>query len=96
MLWEASEKFFLFMLTLQIQTYENEVVISQTIVQSKENIWININESIIELWPSIEIIFEREELLLKWKEAVVEVREDLDQQPGDATKIIKVLNSKTK
>jgi len=53
------------MLTLQIQTYENEVVIAQTIFQSKENIWLNINESIIELWPSIEIIFEREELLLK-------------------------------
>lgn len=83
-------------MTQQIETYENEAVISQIIGEAKENIWLNINESIIELWPSIEIIFEQKELLHKSKVVVAEAKEDLIHKPGHATKIIKVLNSKKK
>jgi len=49
-----------------------------------------------ELWPSIEIIFEQEDLLQWSQEAVAEIKEDLNHKLGDATRIIKVLNSNRK
>lgn len=48
------------------------------------------------LWPSIEIIFEQEDLLQRPQEEGAKIKKDGDHKPRDATRIIKVLNSKTK
>lgn len=42
----------------QIEAYESESIMDQTISQEKESTWIDINESMNEFGPSIEIIFE--------------------------------------
>ena len=67
---------------------------AQTLAQAKENIWININKSMIEIWPSIQIIFELNELIQKSREAIEQIREKLEEKPTEATNIIKFLNSK--
>lgn len=42
------------------------------------------------------MIFEQGQLVHKAKVAITEIKEELDHKPGEATRIIKVLNSKTK
>lgn len=69
---------------------------AQTIAQGKENIWREINETMTEIWPSIEIIFEQEELVQRSKEVIGEVKENLGQKLGEASTLIRILNSMTK
>lgn len=42
---------------------KNDSLIAETLSQAKEKIWVDINASLTKLWPSIEIIFEQEDLL---------------------------------
>ena len=80
----------------QLDRYENELVIAQTLSEAKEKIWIDINSTMTELQTSIQIIFEQEELVERSKAIITGIIEDLEHIPGEANKIIKVLNSKTK
>lgn len=50
-------------LTQRIEQLENESAMVQTTAQKKENIWVEVNKTMTEIWPSKEIIFEHEELL---------------------------------
>ena len=70
---------------------------AQTLSQAKENIWTNINATIIDIWPVIQIIFEQEELIQILKKTLIEhVWEILGDKSTEATTLIKLLNSKTK
>ena len=82
--------------TQRIEQLENESVMAQTLAQANENIWVKINEAITEIWPSIEIFFQQEELVQISKEILEKVKDSLGQIPGEANTLIKVLNSKTK
>jgi len=82
-------------LAQRIYFLESESVMAQNLAQAKENIWVDINQAITEIWPSIQIIFEQGELMQRSK-TVIEVREMLGDKPSEATTLIKVLNSKTK
>jgi hypothetical protein len=44
-------------LSQQLQQLQKETVMEKTLAQSKENIWMDIKESMSEIWPSIQIIF---------------------------------------
>lgn len=68
----------------------------QTIVQAKENIWVEINEDMTEILPSIEIISEQEDLVKRSKEVIEGIKESLGQNPREATALIRILNSNTK
>lgn len=37
---------------------ENDISMGNTLAQGKENIWKQINEDIIDIWTSLQIIFE--------------------------------------
>lgn len=50
-------------LTQRIEYLENKSIMADTMAQAKENIWLEINEAITKIWPSIEIIFEQNELV---------------------------------
>lgn len=69
---------------------------AQTLAQAKEKIWAYISQAITEVWPSIHIISEQEELINKCQVAIDEVKQLLKDKPSEATNIIKVLNSKTR
>jgi chromosome segregation ATPase len=45
-------------LSQQLQQLQKEIVMAKTLAQAKENIWVDINKSMSEIWPSIQIIFE--------------------------------------
>lgn len=78
-------------LAKKVEELENELLMSQTLAQSKENIWADISQATIEVWPPIKIISEQEELITKFQTAIQEVRVVLKQKPNEATYIIKVL-----
>jgi hypothetical protein len=44
-------------LSQQLQQLGKETSMENTLAQAKENIWIDINKSMSEIWPSIQIIF---------------------------------------
>ena len=67
-----------------------------TLAQAKENIWIDINKSMTEIWPSIQIIFEQHELIQKSRGAIEIIKEELGEKPTEATDLIRFLNSKKK
>jgi len=83
-------------LTQRIEFLENQSVIGDTITQAKESIWMEINEAITDIWPSIEIIFEQDELVQRAKEVIADVKKEFGLKPGKANTLIRVLNTKTK
>jgi hypothetical protein len=50
-------------LSQQLQQLDKETSMEKTLAQAKENIWVDINKSMSEIWPSIQIIFEQHELV---------------------------------
>lgn len=75
---------------------EKDASIGQTLAQAKETIWIDILDSMNEIFPCIQIIFEQKELIQKATETIVQVREKIGDMPTDASNIIKSMNSKNK
>ena len=68
----------------------------KTLFEAKENIWMDINKSMAEIWPFIQIVFEQHELVQKVREAIEKIREEMGERPTEATKLIRFLNSKNK
>ena len=64
--------------------------------QVKEIIWADIMESLNEIWPSIQIIFEQKELIQKANEFIATIKSYLGYMPVIANTIIKFLNSKNR
>jgi hypothetical protein len=56
------------------QQLQKETVMAKTIAQAKENIWVDIIKSMVEIWPSIQIIFEQHELVQKVREAIGKIK----------------------
>ena len=69
---------------------------AQTLAQAKESIWVDISQAITEVWPSIQIIFEQEELKNRCQVAIDELKKLLKDKSSEATDMIRVLNSKTR
>lgn len=83
-------------LTQRMQQIDKEFAMGNTLAQVKENIWKRINEAMIEIWPSIQIIFDQKELIEKYSEAIEQIKEHLGDKPSEATQLIKFLNSKNR
>jgi hypothetical protein len=58
---------------LQGQQIHKEIVMEKTLAQAKENIWIDI-KSMLEIWPSIQIIFKQHELVQKDRESIENIK----------------------
>jgi hypothetical protein len=71
-------------------------VADKTLVEAKENIWMDISKSINEIWPMVQIMFKQNELVQRSKQAIEKIRAELGEMPTKATEIIKFLNSKTR
>jgi hypothetical protein len=57
---------------------------------------VDINKSLVEICPSIQIIFEQHELVQKVREAIGKIKEELGERPIEASELIRFLNSKYK
>jgi hypothetical protein len=71
-------------------------VAGKTLVEAKENIWMDISKSINDIWPMVQIMFEYNELVQRSKQIVEKIRGELGDMPSEAAEIIKFLNSKTR
>ena len=61
----------------KLHKVERDTSIGQTLAQAKETIWLNILDSMNEIWPSIQIIFEQKRLIKKATKTIVQGREKL-------------------
>ena len=69
---------------------------AKTLSEAKENIWMDICQSMTEICPLIQIMFEQHDLVQRAKHAIDRIKGDLGEIPTEANEIIKFLNSKSK
>ena len=63
---------------------------------SQATLWANIIESVNDIWPSIQVIYEQTDLIKDAGEAIQKIKEELGKKLEEANEIIKFLNSKNK
>jgi hypothetical protein len=69
---------------------------AKTLSEAKENIWMDIYQSVTEIWPLIQIMFEQHELVQRARQAIDKIKGELGEMPTEANEIIRFLNSKSK
>jgi hypothetical protein len=80
----------------ELQQLQKQTVAGRTLSEAKKNIWMDISKSINEIWPMVQIMFEKNELVQSSRQAIEKIRGELGEMPTEATEIIKFLNSKTR
>jgi hypothetical protein len=79
----------------EIQQLQKQKVAGTTLAKAKENICTDIEKSINEIWPMVQIMFEQHDMVLKSRQAIDRIRAKLGEMPSVANEIIQFLNSKT-
>jgi ribosomal protein S3AE len=79
-----------------LQPLQKKTVAGKTLAKVKESVWMDITKSMNEIWPMIQIMFEKNELVQRGQQAIEKIRAELGEMPIEAAEIIKFLNSKTK
>jgi hypothetical protein len=80
----------------ELQQLQKETVMARTLSEAKENIWMDICQSMREICPLIQIMFEQLELVYRARQAIDRIKGELGEMPTEANEIIKFLNSKSK
>jgi len=80
----------------RIQILEKELTLKEPLGQDKEQLWANIIDSINDILPSIQVIFEQNDLVKEAIESIQKVKAELGDMLEEATRIIHFLNSKSK
>jgi len=80
----------------RIHQLEKELSLKEPLAQAKQHLWANIINSVNDISPSIQVIFEQNDLVKEASEAIQMVKADLGEKPEEASKIIKFINSKNK
>ena len=62
----------------------------------KQILWANIIDSINDVWPSIQVIFEQTELVKVATEEIHKTMEELGDNPEEANQLITLLNSRNR
>jgi len=81
-------------MTERIKTLEKELTLNETLGQAKEQLWANIIDSVNDIWPSIQVIFEQIGLIKQDTKDIHKVKEELGDMPQEAARIIHFFNSK--
>ena len=68
----------------------------EPLIQAKEEIWANIIDYVNDIWPSIQVIFEKNDLVKEATQAIQRVKAEIRDLPEEASRIILFLNSKNK
>jgi len=78
-------------LTERIQKLEKELTLKEPLSQAKKQIWANIINSVNDIFPSIQVIFEQNDLVKEAGEAIQRVRAKLGNKPEEASRIETIL-----
>jgi DNA gyrase/topoisomerase IV subunit A len=64
-----------------LQQLQKKTVAGKTLAEVKENVWTDITKSINEIWPMIQIMFEKNDLVHRRKQAIEKIRVELGEMP---------------
>jgi len=78
----------------RIKVIEKDLTLEKPLGQAKELLWENIIDSVNDIWPSIQVIFEQTKLIKIATEAIQRIKEELGDMLEDANKLIHFLNNK--
>jgi len=70
--------------------------VKEPLAQVKKLLCANIIDSVNDIWPSIHVIFEQNDLVKEASEAIQRVRAELGNMPEEPSRIIQFPNSKNK
>jgi hypothetical protein len=56
-------------------------VAGKTLAEVKESVWTDITNSMNEIWPMIQIIFEQNELVQRSKQTIENIKVELGEMP---------------
>lgn len=79
-----------------MKSLEKDLTFDKHLTDTKNIIWTNITQSINDVWPSIQIIFEQIDLVKASREEIQRTRAELGRMPEEATRLIIFLNNKNK
>lgn len=80
----------------RIKVLEKELTLQKPLGDMKEILWANIIDSVNDVWPSIWVIFEKNELVKVATEAIHKIREELGDKSKEVNQLIELLSSKNK
>lgn len=80
----------------KLQKLEKESSIGNTRGRVKEIIWHKLLDRMNEIWPSIQIIFQKKQLVEKAKEAISATNIEFGDMPTIANRFIRFLNARNR
>ncbi len=75
---------------------EKDLTLEKPLGDMKNILWTNIIDSINDIWPSIQVIFEQTELIKVAMEAIQKTKEELGDKPEEANQLIDFLNNRNR
>ena len=79
-----------------VKALENDLTLEKPLKEINEILWDNIIQSIKDVWSSIQIMYERNDLVKLAIEEVESIREELGNRPEEANQLIQFLNTQTR
>jgi len=61
----------------ELQKLQKETLMAKTLLEAKENIWMDIFQSMTEIWPLIQIVFEQHDLVKRARQAIYKIKREL-------------------
>jgi len=79
----------------KVRTLEKDLTLDKPLVEIKGILWANINQSLSNVWQSIQAIYEQIDLVRIAQVEIQKTRALLGQMPEQANRLIHFLNTKT-
>ena len=80
----------------ELKKLQKELTLKEQISYVKNNLWNKIIETINDVWPSIQVIFEQRDLLKAELAEIQKTKYEIDNKPEQSIELVKFLNSKKK
>jgi hypothetical protein len=80
----------------ELQQLQKKTVAGKTLAEAKDNIWMDISKYINEILPMVQIMFEKNELVLRSRQAIEKINVELGEMPTEVNETIIFLNSKNR
>jgi len=80
----------------RINVLEKDLTLQQPLGDMKEILWANVVNSINNVWPSIQVIFEQTEVVKVATKAIHKTMEELGDKPEETNQLITFLNSRNR
>ena len=79
-----------------VNKLEKDLTLEKPLKEINEILWDNIIQSIKDVWPSIQIMYEHNDLVKLALEEVLKAREELGNMPEEANELIQFLNTQNR